>query len=190
MTNIEKSLENRRTIYNLDKQIKVSEEEITRTIKHITELVPDAYGIRSQRLVVVYRDKHDQLWDKIGQVFNGKVAEEKINMFKSGYGTILYFSDEETVKKAAEDTGAPLERFQHWAGQSIGMLEISIWTGLEELGLGANIQHYNPVIDEAIKEMFDIPKTWKLDAQMVFGNKTKDPDAKEKEDINKRVLVK
>lgn len=190
MTNIEKSLQNRRTIYSLDKNIKSNEEEITNTIKNITELTPDAYGIRSQRVVVVFKDDHDKLWDKIGEVFNGKVAEEKINMFKSGYGTVLYFSDEETLKKASEDTGADVEKFEHWAAQSIGMLELNIWTALEELGLGANIQHYNPVIDDAIKEMFDIPKSWKLDAQMVFGNKTADPDPKEKENINKRVIIK
>lgn len=111
-------------------------------------------------------------------------------MFKSGYGTVLYFSDEETLKKASEDTGAEIERFEHWAAQSIGMLELNVWTALEELGLGANIQHYNPVIDDAVKEMFDIPKSWELDAQMVFGNKTAYPDPKEKEDINSRVIVK
>lgn len=66
MTNIEKSLQNRRTIYSLDKNIKSNEEEITKTIKNITELTPDAYGIRSQRVVVVFKDGHDKLWDKIG----------------------------------------------------------------------------------------------------------------------------
>ena len=35
MTNIEKSLQNRRTIYSLDKNIKSNEEEITKTIKNI-----------------------------------------------------------------------------------------------------------------------------------------------------------
>lgn len=190
MTNIEKSLQNRRTIYSLDKNIKSNEEEITNTIKNITELTPDAYGIRSQRVVVIFKDDHDKLWDKVGEVFNGKAAEDKINMFKSGYGTVLYFSDEDTLKKASEDTGAEIERFEHWAAQSIGMLELNVWTALEELGLGANIQHYNPVIDDAVKEMFDIPKSWKLDAQMVFGNKTADPDPKDKEDINSRVIVK
>ena len=45
MTNIEKSLQNRRTIYSLDKNIKINEEEITKTIKNITELTPDALSL-------------------------------------------------------------------------------------------------------------------------------------------------
>ena len=37
--------------------------------------------------------------------------------------------------------------------------------------------------------MFDLPESWKLIAQMPFGGIVAEPDAKEKEDISKRVLV-
>ena len=37
------------------------------------------------------------------------------------------------------------------------MLQISIWTALRELNIGANLQHYNPVIDETVKKMFGVP---------------------------------
>ena len=42
------------------------------------------------------------------------------------------------------------------------MLQISIWTALRELNIGANLQHYNPVIDETVKKMFSVPDSWKL----------------------------
>ena len=81
------------------------------------------------------------------------------------------------------------ENFPIWAQQSNGMLQITIWAGLRELGVGANIQHYNPVIDDAVKKLFDLPERWQLIAQMPFGGIAKEPEAKEKEDITQRVLM-
>ena len=51
------------------------------------------------------------------------------------------------------------------------------------------LQHYNPVIDARVKEIFDIPENFKLVAQMPFGGIVSEPDKKEKEDIDKRVTV-
>jgi predicted oxidoreductase (fatty acid repression mutant protein) len=36
-------------------------------------------------------------------------------------------------------------------------------------GFGANLQHYSPLIDEDVRKTWDLPESWKLDAQMVFG---------------------
>ena len=35
--------------------------------------------------------------------------------------------------------------------------------------MGANLQHYNPVIDEAVARTWNIPASWQLRAQLVFG---------------------
>ena len=35
--------------------------------------------------------------------------------------------------------------------------------------MGASLQHYNPLVDTAAQQAFNIPKTWKLLAQMPFG---------------------
>jgi uncharacterized protein len=45
-----------------------------------------------------------------------------------------------------------------------------VWTALEGLGFGANLQHYNPVIDAPIAKEWDIPSDWRLIAQLVFGS--------------------
>ena len=45
------------------------------------------------------------------------------------------------------------------------MLQFAIWTALEEEGLGANLQHYNPIIDAEVKEVFNIPDQYRLIAQ-------------------------
>jgi len=49
------------------------------------------------------------------------------------------------------------------------MLQFSVWVALAESGIGASLQHYNPIIDEEVAAAFHIPKTWKMMAQMPFG---------------------
>lgn len=119
----------------------------------------------------------------------GKVPREKIDSFKAGAGTVLYFYDENTVKALQEQFAPYADNFPVWANQANGMLQISVWSALRELEIGASLQHYNPVIDEKVKELFNVPKEYKLIAQMPFGGIVSEPDAKEKEDIDKRVVV-
>ena len=69
------------------------------------------------------------------------------------------------------------------------MLQISIWSGLRELGIGASLQHYNPGRDQKGRELFDWPESYLLIAQMPFGGIGNEPDPKEKEDISKRVRI-
>ena len=42
-----------------------------------------------------------------------------------------------------------------------------------------DLQHYNPIIDAEVKEVFNIPDQYRLIAQMPFGAKTAEPDEKE-----------
>lgn len=184
-----KSLEKRRTYYNINKELPVSIDEVVSTIEKATELVPDAFNMKSARVVVALEDKQDLLWDEIYDVFEGKVPREKIDSFKAGAGTILYFYDENTVKALQEKFVPYAGNFPVWANQANGMLQIAVWSALRELGIGASLQHYNPVIDEKVKELFNVPKEYKLIAQMPFGGIVSEPDAKEKEDISKRVVV-
>lgn len=184
-----KSLENRRTYYNINKDLPVSESEIEEKIKELTELVPDAFNMKSARVVVLFGEKHDQLWDEIHNEFDGKVPREKIDLFKAGAGTILYLYDENTVKKMQEDFSTYADNFPVWANQANGMLQISVWSMLRELNVGASLQHYNPVIDERVKKIFNIPSEYKLLAQMPFGGIVSEPEAKEKENIDERVKI-
>ncbi|NLJ94622.1 MAG: nitroreductase family protein [Clostridiaceae bacterium] len=182
-------LKPRRSYYSLNDQTDVKNETIIKTIQEVTALVPDAFDMKSQKVLVVLGDKHKELWDLIYDVFDGKVAREKIDMFKAGVGTVLFFVDKNIVDTLANQFSNYAENFKPWALQSNGMLQINIWTALRELGLGANLQHYNPVIDDKVKEMFDLSEDSVLLAQMVFGNIVEEPEAKEKEDISARVKV-
>ena len=182
------NLKQRRTYYNINKTLPVSKSEVKKVIEEITELIPDAFNMKSARVLVVMDKKQDELWDRIFDTFEGKVPREKIDGFKAAAGTILYFYDEEVVGALQEKFPTYADNFPVWANQANGMLQINIWTGLKELGIGANLQHYNPVIDSLVQEMFEIPKSWKLIAQMPFGGIVTEPDPKEKENIADRVM--
>ena len=180
-------LKQRRTYYNLNKTLPVSKSEVKRVVEEITELVPDAFNMKSARVIVVTDNKQDELWDRIYDTFEGKVPRDKIDGFKAAAGTILYFYDTEVVETLQKQFPLYADNFPVWANQANGMLQINIWTGLRELGIGANLQHYNPVIDSLVQEMFTVPKSWKLLAQMPFGGIVSEPEPKVKENIEERV---
>lgn len=182
-------LAKRRSYYNINKQLPVSEEEIVKLVEETTELVPDAFNMKSARVVLALGEKQDALWDAAYEAFGGKVAREKLDSFKAGAGTVLYFYDRKVVESLQAQFPMYAQNFPIWAQQANGMLQFSIWTGLRELGVGASVQHYNPVIDEAVRKLFDLPENYVLVAQMPFGGIVSEPDAKAKENIAERVLV-
>ena len=67
------------------------------------------------------------------------------------------------------------------------MLQLAIWSSLRELGIGASLQHYNPVIDARVRELFDLPEEYVLVAEMPFGGIGEEPAPKPAENIRERV---
>ncbi len=183
------ALSKRRTQYVLGRSLPVAEEDVFDLIQKVTALTPDAFNMRSARVIVAAGEKQDALWKAIDRVFGGKVPKEKIEGFRAAYGTILYFIDTSVVQAMAAQFPRYAENFPLWANHAGGMLQFNLWTGLRTLGVGANIQHYNPVIDDAVKALFDVPDSWKLIAQMPFGSIEAEAAAKEGEDITRRVWI-
>ncbi len=186
---IVESLQNRRSYYNIKKELPFEESEVIELIKKLTELVPDAFNMKSSRVVVALGEKQERLWDAAYEAFEGEVPKKKIDGFRAGAGTVLYFYDNQIVENMQSQFPLYKDNFPVWASQSSGMLQISVWSGLRELGIGASLQHYNPVIDENVQKLFDLPESYRLVAQMPFGGIVEEPEAKEKEDISKRVQI-
>jgi predicted oxidoreductase (fatty acid repression mutant protein) len=65
-----------------------------------------------------------------------------------------------------------------------------VWTMLSAEGLGCNLQHYNPMVSARTSEQWNIPTTWLLKAQMVFGTPA-GPPIQEKvfEPVEKRMVT-
>ena len=186
----------RRSIYALNKEIPVLESEIIAAVERMTKEVPSAFNMQSARVIVTFGEHHENVWEitkaalkKIVPADKFSGTEAKLNGFAAGCGTILYFEETDTVKAMQEKFPLYAENFPVWAAQANGMLQFAIWTALEDLGLGVNIQHYNPLIDEGIAKAFDVPASWKLVAQMVFGGVVKPADAIDKLPVKERVKV-
>ena len=54
------------------------------------------------------------------------------------------------------------ENFYPWSEQAAGILAGNVWTALALEGLGASLQHYNALIEEAVREEWKVPATWKV----------------------------
>ena len=60
---------------------------------------------------------------------------------------------------------------------------------LAEKGVGASLQHYNPLIDDAVKARWGVPVEWALASQMVFGGISAPAAPIEKLPASERVRV-
>ncbi|MGE0156346.1 MAG: nitroreductase family protein [Geobacter sp.] len=187
----------RRSCYALSKDPVVSDARIEELVGEAVKHVPSAFNSQSARVVILLGKQHDRLWDltkaelrKLVPAESFKVTEDKINgAFRSGYGSILYFEDTEVVKGLQQQFPSYSDNFPIWSNQSSGMLQFAIWTALELEGFGATLQHYNPVIDEAVHAAWNIPATWKLIAQMPFGKPVVQPDPKTFQPLTERIKV-
>ena len=55
-------------------------------------------------------------------------------------------------------------------------------------GMGASLQHYNPLIDDEVRKAWNLPGDWKLVAQMPFGVPVAQPGSKEVMSLDERVF--
>lgn len=192
----QEAISNRRTNYNLGKDIKILPSQITAAIEKLVIEVPSAFNMQSTRVVVAMGKKHSAIWHITKEILQEIVpkdrwpqTKEKINSFMNAYGTVLFFDDIQTVQDMQKQYTSYANNFPIWAQQANGMLQFTVWTALTNMGLGVNLQHYNPLIDEKVKILFSIPENWKLIAQMPFGRPLQAPAAIEKMPVSRRVKI-
>lgn len=74
-------------------------------------------------------------------------------------------------------------------GYVANIITPTVWTALEQEGFGANLQHYNPLIDGKLVERYGIPGDWQLKGQLVFGKPAGPPNEKTFKPLEERVFV-
>ena len=189
MTTFTETLQKRRSIYDLGRNVSLSNEELTSLIQEAIKESPTAFNAQSTRAVILFGDAHEKLWEITEEALRPLTPAEafpntqkKLAGFKNGYGTVLFFKDTDIIKNLQEQFTLYADNFPDWSEQSNGIATVNTWVALTEQGLGANLQHYNPVIDEAVAKEWSIPSNWKLRAQLVFGSP--ETPAGEKEYMN------
>lgn len=185
----------RRSVYDLGKAV-LSDDAVSR-LQRIAMDVPSAYNSQSQRVVLLLEKEHDALWDivesslrrRIGDKrYEGKTSE-KIDSFRAAAGTVLFFDDTDVTSSFVERFPSGADNFPVWADHAGGMMQYAFWLAFADLGLGASLQHYNPLIDDDVKERWGLPAGWKLLAQMPFGSVTEHSSAKEYMPVSEKIRV-
>ncbi|XRM47873.1 Putative nitroreductase [Aspergillus tubingensis] len=192
----------RHSIYKLGKNSPVPDEKIEELVNQAILNVPSAFNTQSTRLVVLLHKEHERLWDITMDLFQARVKEgtlpeemwknqtqPKLQGFKNGLGTILFYEDPAHIEPFKEKFPTYKDQFEPWAHHTNAMHQYFLWIGLESLGFGANLQHYNPLIDAPVAKQWDIPTDWRLISQLVFGSPEVEGQEKPKKPVEERVKV-
>ncbi|PNY24447.1 nitroreductase HBN1 [Tolypocladium capitatum] len=186
----------RRTVYPLNKELPIPASRVLELVNETTLHTPSSFNSQSNRAVVLLGAEHDKLWDlttatlrDIVPADRWKPTADRMAMFRAAAGTVMFFDDGDVVRDMQARFPAFADNFPTWAIQSNGMQQWLLWTALELEGLGANLQHYNPLIDAKVAESWALPKSWKLNAQLVFGGRAGEPGEKDFKPLEERVKV-
>ncbi|KRE25879.1 nitroreductase family protein [Paenibacillus sp. Soil522] len=179
------AVKERRTFYGLSKEQVVPDERIQEIVEDAVNHSPSAFNSQSARVVVLQGEQSDNLWNitketlrKIVPAERFAATEQKIDGFSKGSGTILFFEDQTVIEGLQKQFPSYGDNFSVWSNQSSAMLQFVVWTALVQEGLGASLQHYNPLIDEQVATEWKLPAEWKLITQMPFGKPTFAPGEK------------
>lgn len=179
------SVAKRRSYYSIKDESPISDERLKALIEEAVKHTPSAMNSQSTRVVVLTKNQHDKLWDltkdalrKIVPMEQFQATSDKIDSFKNGYGTVLFYEDMEVITSLQKQFELYKDNFPVWSHQASGISQFIVWNTLETEGFGASLQHYTELIEEDVKKEWQIPSTWKLIAQMPFGTPTSEPFAK------------
>lgn len=177
MSNFLNSIKTRRTIYAIGKNVTVDQAKIEETIREAVKQSPSAFNSQTSRVVTLYGESHTNFWNIVRETLRKIVPAEafegtnqKIDSFAAGFGTALFYEDQDVVKGLQEQFALYADNFPVWSEHSSAIAQFATWTALSEIGIGASLQHYNPIVDAEVAETYDIPANWKLRAQLVFGS--------------------
>ncbi|KAK9343703.1 Nitroreductase-like protein [Lipomyces starkeyi] len=186
----------RRTYYKLTNQSTIPDSRIVELVNAAVLNTPSSFNSQSTRLVLLVKKEHEKLWEIAKDTLRGMLpadvfvnTEQRLNGFQKAYGTILFFESPDPVKALQEKLPMYADRFPIWSEHSSAMHQFFLWTALEAEGLGANLQHYNPLIDERVSAEWNVPADWSLKAQLVFGTPTEEPLEKTYQPLKERVFI-
>ncbi|WDS34954.1 nitroreductase family protein [Pseudoxanthomonas sp.] len=167
----------RRTQYVLGKTLPLPQDELSALIQDAVKHTPSSFNSQSSRVVILFGDQSVKFWGLVADELRKIVpadafvaTEQKLSSFAAGAGTVLFYEDQDVVKGLQEKFALYADNFPVWSEQASGMAQLAVWTALATVGVGASLQHYNPLPDAAAAAEWNLPASWKLRAQMPFGS--------------------
>lgn len=167
----------RRTQYALGRDLPISQDQVTALIQEAIRQAPSSFNSQSSRALILHGAQSVKFWEIVKDALRKIVPADafpttgqKIDGFAAGAGTVLFYEDQEPVKALQEQFPLYAENFPVWSEHHTGIAQYAVWMALAEAGIGASLQHYNPLPDARVAKEWDIPGSWVLRAQMPFGS--------------------
>lgn len=196
LVTLQQAFDERRSIYALGNELPIAPQAIVNMAERVLLHTPSAFNSQSSRLVVLFGAEHQKLWDIAEKELRAAVGDgdfsgskQKLDGFRASAGTVLFYEDKNVTESLQEQFALYADRFPVWAQQTSAMHQYAMWTELRTLNVGANLQHYNPLVDEDAAKAFSIPDSWELVAQMPFGNIVEPAGEKTYQPVNERMKV-
>ncbi len=194
--NVLEAIVKRRSVYGIDANINASSPEIEKLVADILYHMPSAFNGQTQRVLLLHGKSHHDFWKLVLDQLRRIVPEsdfprtnKKISGFDQGWGTILFFDATSSTDMLRKKYPLYRKNIDSWVLQQNGMLQYAMWVAFAERGIGANLQHYNELVEGKINAMFKLPPSWKLLAQMPFGGILIHPDEKSKISLDERLII-
>lgn len=191
------AVKDRRSYYDIKGESTISNERIEEIISEVVKYSPSAFNSQSSRIVLLLEANHKEFWDlteeelkKVTPEEKFEATAEKVESFRKGYATLLFFEEMEIVQDLQKRFPLYAENFLKWSEHTNAIHQFAVWSALEAEGLGASLQHYTELVQERVKERWDLPSSWKLIAQMPFGTPNSQPADKEMAEVSGRFLIK
>ena len=196
LVTLQQAFDERRSIYALGNELPVEPQAIVNMAERVLLHTPSAFNSQSSRLVVLFGAEHQKLWDIAEEKLRAAVGDgdfsgtkQKLDGFRAAAGTVLFYEDKNVTQSLQEQFALYADRFPVWAQQTSAMHQYAMWTELRTLNVGANLQHYNPLVDEDAAKAYAIPDSWELVAQMPFGNIVEPAGEKTYQPVSERMKV-
>ncbi|MCM1150414.1 MAG: nitroreductase family protein [Alistipes sp.] len=193
----EEVFRHRRSYYALSAQSPATDARIEEIVRFALKHTPSAFNSQTTRLVLLLHEHHAELWKIVKRALRAVVPEEAFartaekvdRSFAAGYGTVLFYEDMSVIRTLQQRFPLYAGNFPMWAEHASAMHQLTVWTLLESAGLGASLQHYNPLIDKRVRMQWHLPEEWRLIAQMPFGMPAATPQQKTFEPVDARMRV-
>ena len=140
MTNFKELQTKRRSIYALEKNVELSNQELVDTIQGAILQTPSAFHSQTTRVVILLDKESDAFWNEIAYSELEKVTpaeafeatKQRLAGFAQAKGTILFFEDQDVVKGLQEKFPSYAENFPLWSEQAHGISLYATWLALAE----------------------------------------------------------
>lgn len=194
-TKLNEVIRDRRSIRVLERSETITKKKIEDMLR-LALYAPNAFNMQSSRMIVLLGREHEKFWDMTKDILRGVTppdafarTEKKMDGFRGGNGTVLFFENMQTVQKYQQDFVLYADKFGQFSQHNNAILQYAVWLVFEEENIAASLQHYNPLVDEAVRNEWNVPEEWELIAQMPFGKAAERPEKRDFEPFDDIVKI-